>query len=189
MNTSFAERSDAELIRSCLEGDGEAWEALVNRYKRLIYSIPYKYGLPREDALEVFQSVWLDCFQELHTLRDVERLQAWLVRITVRKCYRWRQQFRTEPERVEIMEGDAVSGDPSHELIRALDQEHMVRTAMDQLSPRCRQVIHALFFEEPFPTYASIAARLGLSTNSIGFTRDRCLERLGTLLQELGYEH
>ena len=49
-------------------------------------------------------------------------------------------------------------------------------------------VINALCFEDPFPSYATIAARLGLSSNSIGFTRDRCLERLGNLLEDLGYE-
>jgi len=58
-----------------------------------------------------------------------------------------------------------------------------------KLTERCQQVIKALFFEDPFPGYATIAARLGLSANSIGFTRDRCLERLGKLLEELGYEH
>jgi RNA polymerase sigma factor (sigma-70 family) len=69
-----SEKSDPELIQACLDGDGEAWETLVNRYKRLVYSIPFKYGLPREDAMEIFQAVWLDCFQELRLLRDLDRL-------------------------------------------------------------------------------------------------------------------
>ena len=49
-------------------------------------------------------------------------------------------------------------------------------------------MIRALFFEDPLPSYAALAERLGLSGNSIGFTRDRCLERLGTILEDLGYE-
>ena len=184
-----SERSDPELIRACLEGDATAWETLVNRYKRLVYSIPYKYGLPREDAMEIFQQVWLDCFQELRFLRDLDRLQAWLVRIAVRKCYRFRQKNQTDPAMVELLESDSFSDDPSGGLVRRLDQEQMIRTAIEQLSPRCKQVIQALFFEDPFPTYAEIAGRLGLSSNSIGFTRDRCLERLGKLLEDQGYEH
>ncbi len=189
MKTSGSERSDPELIRACLEGDGDAWEALVNRYRRLIYAIPFKYGLPREDAMEIFQAVWLDCFQELHLLRDVDRLQAWLVRIAVRKCYRWRQRNFAEPANVEIVETDHVSENPVEGLIRRLDQEELIRAGIEQLSPRCQQVIQALFFEDPFPSYATIASRLGLSNNSIGFTRDRCLERLGVLLRDLGYEN
>jgi RNA polymerase sigma factor (sigma-70 family) len=184
-----SDRSDPELIAACLDGDGEAWETLVQRYKRLIYSIPFKWGLQREDALEIFQAVWLDCFQELHSLRDVDRLQAWLVRIAVRKCYRFAENRRGAPASVEINETDHVAGDPSGDLVQRLDREQMIRSGISKLTARCKQVIEALFFEEPFPSYATIAARLGLSANSIGFTRDRCLERLGTLLEDLGYEH
>jgi RNA polymerase sigma factor (sigma-70 family) len=183
------DRSDPELIAACLDGNSEAWEALVQRYKRLIYSIPFKWGLSREDAMEIFQSVWLDCFQELHSLRDVERLQAWLVRIAVRKCYRFAANRREQPASTELTETDHVEEDPSAELLQRLDQEQIIRTGISKLSPRCRQIVEALFFEDPLPTYAAIAERLGLSANSIGFTRDRCLERLGTLLGEMGYEH
>ena len=181
--------TDAELISDCLSGDGEAWEMLVHRYRRLVYAIPIKWGLDREDAIEIFQAVWLDCFQELHLLRDVDRLQAWLVRIAVRKCYRFSEKRRAQPVSVPVMEGDDLIEDPAGEIIHRLDQEQMVRIAIEKLSPRCKQVIQALFFEDPFPSYATIAARLGLSNNSIGFTRDRCLERLGKLLEDIGYEH
>jgi RNA polymerase sigma factor (sigma-70 family) len=187
--SAVSDRSDPELIQACLEGDGKAWETLVNRYKRLVYSIPFKWGLQRDDAQEIFQAVWLDCFQELHSLRDVDRLQAWLVRIAVRKCYRLKEKYRTDPAMVEIMENDQSVDDPRGSLIQRLDQEQMIRMAVEKLSPRCKQVIQALFFEDPFPSYATIASRLGLSPNSVGFTRDRCLERLGKLLQELGYEN
>jgi RNA polymerase sigma factor (sigma-70 family) len=183
------DRSDPELIQACLDGDGEAWEVLVNRYRRLIFSIPFKWGLQREDAMEIFQAVWLDCFQELHSLRNVDRLQAWLVRIAVRKCYRFKAGKLGRPDDLEIMETDHVSEDPSRELLQRLDQEQMIRMAMEKLTERCQQVITALFFEDPFPGYAAIAARLGLSSNSIGFTRDRCLERMGKLLEDQGYQH
>ena len=112
----MSDKTDHELIQACIEGDGEAWEILVNRYKRLVYSIPFKYGLPREDAMEVFQAVWLDCFQELRSLRDLDRLQAWLIRIAVRKCYRLREKFRSEPATVEIIESDHFADDPSGDL-------------------------------------------------------------------------
>ena len=181
--------SDAELIAACLQGDGDAWEVLVNRYRRLIYSIPFKWGLQREDAMEIFQAVWQDCFQELHLLRDIDRLQAWLVRIAVRKCYRFKAGKSGSPEEVEIVETDHVLEDQSGNLLRRLDQEQMIRTTMAQLTGRCQQVISALFFEDPFPGYAALAERLGLSSNSIGFTRDRCLQRMGKLLEDKGYEY
>jgi RNA polymerase sigma factor (sigma-70 family) len=84
------------------------------------------------------------------------------------------------------MEDLAGSEEPS-ELLSELDQEQTLRTALDKLPPRCRQVIQLLFFEDPRPSYHTIAARLGLSENSIGFTRERCLNSLKKILNELGY--
>jgi hypothetical protein len=53
----FASLPDPELIEACLKGSGQAWEALLVRYQRLIYSIPLRYGLTESDANDVFQNV------------------------------------------------------------------------------------------------------------------------------------
>ncbi len=180
---------DSELIDACLAGSVEAWEMLVRKYKRLVFSIPRKWRLSHEDAMEVFQSVWLDCFRELHSLRNIDRLQPWLIRIAVRKSHRLSQESRSLlAARLGTPPEDAVLDNTHRELIRRVELEQLVRTAMSQLTPRCQEVIRALFFEDPLPSYAALAERLGLSGNSIGFTRDRCLERLGTILEDLGYE-
>src|SRR5262249_18077806 len=68
-----------------------------------------------------------------------------------------------------------------------LDKDQLMRTALGKLTARCQQVIGALFFEEPRPSYQEIASRLGLSGNSIGFTRERCLNNLKKILADLGY--
>lgn len=185
----WVEASDPQLIAQCLDGDEKAWQALVSRYKRLVYSIPVKWGFTPEDSVDIFQAVWLDCFRQLASLRDVERLQPWLIRVTVRKCHRFSSNKRARGEdAVPEEELDEVSGveDPTA-LFAEIDNEQMLRTALEKLTPRCRQVIQALFFEEPRPSYQAIASRLGLSENSIGFTRERCLNSLKKLLQEMGY--
>src|SRR2546423_7666031 len=150
--------SYAALIRDCLNGDGTAWEALVRRYRRLVFSIPRKWGLSKEDAMEIFQAVWLDCFRELRSLQNVERLQPWLLRIAVRKCHRFSQASRATPTKIPV---DEVSSESRFveradlELIRRVELEQLIRFAVERLSPRCRQVIEALFFEEPLPSYAA----------------------------------
>jgi len=189
MVKSWTEWSDAEIIDACLEGDEKAWQVLVSRYKRLVYSVPVKWGLSPEDAVDIFQAVWLDCFRQLVSLRNVERLQPWLVRVAVRKCHRFSTDKRALSEDSipeEQLEGVSGIEDPAV-LFAELDNEQMLRTAMEKLTPRCREVVHALFFEDPRPSYQAIASRLGLSENSIGFTRERCLNNLKKLLGELGY--
>jgi len=84
----FASLPDTELIEACLKGDDQAWEALLVRYQRLIYSIPLRYGLPEHDANDVFQNVSLLLWENLERVRDRERLGAWLVITTRRECWR-----------------------------------------------------------------------------------------------------
>ena len=53
--------SDAALVKQCLEGKEEAWAQLIDKYKALIYSIPVKYGLPPQEAADVFQGPCMGC--------------------------------------------------------------------------------------------------------------------------------
>lgn len=186
----FADSADPELIDACLNGNAEAWEVLVQRYKRLVFSIPRKWNLAPEDAAEVFQSVWLDCYRDLPSLRNLDRLQPWLIRVAVRKSHTLSRETRMVSNiPLESPAARAALSENLHvALIKRLELEQLTRLAVNKLSPRCQDVIRALFFEDPLPSYAALAARLGLSGNSIGFTRDRCLERLGSILEDLGYE-
>jgi RNA polymerase sigma factor (sigma-70 family) len=189
MDKPWTEWSDAEIIDACLDGNEKAWQALVSRYKRLVYSIPIKWGLSPEDSVDIFQSVWLDCFRQLSSLRNVERLQPWLARVAVRKCHRFSTDKRDRSEEsIPEEQFEELSGlEYPAALFAELDNEQLLRTSLETLPPRCRDVIQALFFEDPRPSYQSIALRLGLSENSIGFTRARCLNNLKKILAESGY--
>jgi RNA polymerase sigma factor (sigma-70 family) len=190
MSESWNECSDGQLVEACLEGNEKAWQALVTRYRRLVYSIPMKWGFTPEDSVDIFQAVWLDCFRQLVSLRSVDRLQPWLIRVTVRKCHRFSTDRRDRAEDSMIdSELDEMPGlsDPAA-FLAELDREQILRGAMEQLPPRCRQVIQLLFFEEPRLSYQAVASRLGLSENSIGFTRERCLNSLRRILADMGYQ-
>jgi len=191
MDEPWASSADAEIIDACLGGNEKAWQTLVLRYKRLVYSIPVKWGLSPEDAVDIFQAVWLDCFRQLSSLRDIDRLQPWLIRVAVRKCHRFSESTRARGESQLLVDDSPDSfvdeGMPPA-FAAEIDRDQTLRTAVEKLPPRCRQVIQCLFFEEPRPSYSAIASRLGLSENSIGFTRERCLKSLRKLLDELGYE-
>lgn len=187
MEESWSQAPDAQIISACLDGNEKAWHALVQRYKRLVYSIPHKWGLTPDDATDIFQAVWLDCFRQLATLRDLERLHPWLIRVTVRKCHRFSQTSRARGEGPLSDTDEEIAG-ANATLIDELEREQVLRTAVSRLPPRCMQVIECLFFEDPRPSYQAIAVRLGISENSIGFTRERCLNSLRKILGELGYE-
>lgn len=179
--------SDAYLVAECLKGKEEAWEALIHKYKRLIYSIPLKYGASSEDAADILQSVCVELFCELSKLRKTESLKSWLMVITSRKCFQWHRQKRIELalEDVEQDYPEAVAV-PAPEFVEA-EKEQCLREGITQLSPRCRELVRLLFYEQPPLPYAEVAQRLGLATGSIGFTRARCLHHLHKMLQGMGF--
>lgn len=181
--------TDQELVSACLRGQQEAWTALVLRYRRLVFSIPLRLGLDRDDAGDVVQAVWLELFEELPRLRDAGRLGAWLVTVATRATYRLRRQKRRRAlQEVEGLEEELLREiAPPAAVARQAEREQLVREAIARLPHRCRELIRLLFYERPPRPYEDVARALGLATGSIGFNRGRCLQRLERVLEQLGF--
>jgi RNA polymerase sigma factor (sigma-70 family) len=180
---------DPELIEACLKGSGQAWEALLIRYQRLIYSIPLRYGLPEHDANDVFQNVSLLLWENLGHIRDRERLGAWLVITTRRECWRMLRQRR---QNITTLEGETLDkllpmGPLSEDEFLVMEQQSQIRAAVETLDAPCRELLKLLFYTEPRPAYSEIARSLALPEGSIGPTRARCLEKLLKILEDMGF--
>jgi RNA polymerase sigma factor (sigma-70 family) len=166
---------DEELVRDCLAGKETAWVALIEKYKRLIYSLPIKYRLPPEDAADIFQETCLELLSSLPRLRQARAVRQWLIQVTVHKCLRVKErraQLRNDPN--ELADPRPGSDVAMFEVAR----EQAVRDAISRLSPRCQQLVRLLFFETPPRPYRQIAKTLKVANGSIGFIRGRCLDRL-----------
>jgi RNA polymerase sigma factor (sigma-70 family) len=183
-----AARPDTRLVRECIGGKEEAWCALISKYKNLIFSIPIKYGFSADESTDIFQAVCLDLLSELPKLRKVKALPKWIMQVTAHKCFHRKQQER----RTEVSDPDDKQFEQStparaEEILREAEDEQGLRQAMSELSPRCRQLVRMLFYDEPARPYQEIADTLGIAVGSIGFIRQRCLERLRKRLLEAGF--
>jgi RNA polymerase sigma factor (sigma-70 family) len=180
---------DPELIEACLNGKNQAWEALITRYQRLVYSIPLRYGLTEHDANDIFQNVSLLLLENLHALRDRQRLGAWLVITTRRECWRMTRQRRQVIQAQETASANeqVIEKAPSEEELLALERQSIIRTALEQLGAPCQQLITLLFYTEPKPGYAEVAKKLTLPEGSIGPDRARCLEKMMKILVNMGF--
>jgi len=182
--------SDERLVSDCLRGDEQAWKALIDRYKNLIFSIPIKYGASREDAADLFQAVCIELFSELSNLRKAGSLRSWLITVSAHKAFHWKKKHRKQQGReVADTAGDAFP-EPAviaRDFIEAAEREQMVRDAVARLPARCEEMVRLLFYEQPPVPYSELAQRLGLASGSIGFIRGRCLKRLQKLLEEMGF--
>jgi RNA polymerase sigma factor (sigma-70 family) len=183
-----AAAEDEKLVQACLNGDENAWNRLIDKYKRLIYSVPVKYGMSPEDSADIFQNVCVDLFTNLAKLRKIESLRSWLITVATHKCFHHKRQQRQDVE-LDAMEQEVAEDlAPATEMVlQEVQEEQAVRDALQRLTPRCAELVRMLFFEQPPLPYNEVAQKLGLATGSIGFIRGRCLGRLQKILAELGF--
>jgi len=177
---------DPELVALCLGGDAQAWEALIVRYRRLIYSIPVKFNFSAADGADVFQAVCLKLIEHLHELKDESKVSAWLITTTTRQCIYLRAQRMRETSTEEDFTEPAAQDDNVEDIQIQSQEQQTIRDAVEKLPERCQQLLQLLYFETKDPSYEEIGQSLNMPVASIGPTRARCLEKLRTVLRRKG---
>ncbi len=182
-------KSDRDLVQGCLQGREADWNLLIDKYKNLIFSIPIRYGLSRDEAADIFQAVCLELLRDLPKLKDPKALPKWLMQVTAHKCFHWKhhsaRMVSHDDEEAAIPEA-SVPADAELNL-HEVEQEQILREARAALPPRCQELVRMLFYEEPSRPYQEVAASLGLATSSIGLLRQKCLDQLRDQLDALGF--
>jgi len=184
------EKTDAELVLACRRGDETAWNVLVERYQRLIITIPRRAGLSEEQAADVFQEVFLTLFEKLDEIEQPDRIRSWMV--TTAKFKTWgivrSSKGFYSPETEEEMELEMASlADNSplaDDLLIELEQQHQIRTALRELEERCQKILSMIYLRDSAASYAEVAAAIGVGETSISPMRSRCLQKLAKILQK-----
>ena len=182
------EKSDAELVLACRRGDESAWNALVERYQRLIITIPRRAGLTEEQASDVFQEVFLTLFEKLDEIEQPEKIRSWMVTTAKFKTWgivRGEKGFHS-PETEEEMELEMASlkdkSPLADEVLIELEQQHQIRTALKELEERCQKILSMIYLRDAAASYAEVAAAIGVGETSISPMRSRCLQKLAKIL-------
>lgn len=165
------EEIDTALVKRCLAGDSTAWETLVMRYQRLIYSVARAY-FRNGIADDVFQDVCLELYRRLDTVRDVQSLPAWIITVTKRICGKALANIS------DWEDVDSESLANIDKKIPAIENRFWLEQVLDTLSNRDRDLIECLYLDPDQPSYAEIADKLDIPVASIGPTRARSLEKL-----------
>jgi RNA polymerase sigma factor (sigma-70 family) len=169
-----------DLVARARGGDKQAWDALVERYAPLIWSICGKYRLGRADAEDVGQSVWLHLVDQLGQIRQPAALPGWLATTTRRECARVVRAARGPHAALYPIDAETIAdeqaGMAGQDLLAA-ERHAALRQAFASLPPHGQQLIALLAADPPVP-YTQISARLGIPVGSIGPTRRRYLDRM-----------
>ncbi|PKM87063.1 MAG: RNA polymerase subunit sigma-24 [Firmicutes bacterium HGW-Firmicutes-12] len=142
---------DEELVNRSKSGDINAFEELVCRYERKIYSLTYRLMGNHEDANDFAQEAFLKAFQAIQNFRGEASFITWISRIATNVCrdeLRKRYRIKTESldEKITLDEGEVVkqhiSPEPGPaELYEQRDFQERIQRYINTLSPEFRLVL------------------------------------------------
>jgi RNA polymerase sigma factor (sigma-70 family) len=180
--------ADAKLLRGCRDGDESAWNELVERYQRLIITIPRRSGLSEHQAADVFQEVFLTLVEKIDEIRQPEKLRSWLVTTAKFKTWgiiRGEKGFHT-PETEEEMELEMASlADNSplaDDVLIEIEQQQQIRLALSEMEERCQKILSMIYLRDSVASYSEVAEAVGVGETSISPMRKRCLDKLAKIL-------
>lgn len=178
--------TDPQLIELCRQGREDAWQQLLTRYERLVFSIPLNYGLTRADAADIAQLTFTTLVEHLDRLRPDSNLGGWLATVARRHALHHLRKHRREflGKAEDVAESHFLLNTPDNDATSYWERVNWLNQGLDLLDQRCRELLLLLYFSEEQPAYEDVAEQLGLRVGSIGPIRGRCLDRLRTILAE-----
>jgi RNA polymerase sigma factor (sigma-70 family) len=175
-----------ELVDAAGAGDQRAWGEIVERYGGMVRAVVASFRLAEADAADAVQNTWLRAVERLHTVREPERFGGWLKTTARRECLALASGARREQPDDALTEA-LVESAPGPETLYLRDEVNQaVRSAVDGLSGRRRQLVDVLFYQ-PHGDYAVASRTAGMPVGSIGPTRARILHLLRASLEQSGF--
>lgn len=180
-------RSTTDLLQAALDGDQRAWDEIVTEYTGLLWWVARSHRLGDATAADVVQTVWLQLVQHGRSIRDPERLAAWLATTARRESLRRIREAKRQHPTDQLDDRPSRSTFGPEERVVDDDMTAMALAAFHSLGPNCRRLV-ALLCEVPPKSYEEISSLLDMPVGSIGPTRQRCLAQLRAAMREMGFE-
>jgi RNA polymerase sigma factor (sigma-70 family) len=181
------------LIHRAAEGDPTAWNAIVDEFAGLLWSVVRGFRLNEAQSADAVQTTWLRLVEHIADLREPEHVAGWLKTTAHRVCLQvirqgGREQLTDWEEDRGPVSGVRYEGpdeDGPEAAAMRQEQQVLVRRALAELPDRHRQLMELLVASPPI-SYQDISARLGMPVGSIGPTRARILAHLREALASVG---
>lgn len=134
----MTDETDAALVVRCRNGDRTAFDTLLTRYARQIFSAAFRILHHREDSIDVTQTAFLRAYEHFDRYDPAQRFDSWLYRIAVNEALDLVRSRRPS----ESLAEDAVDEQPSPEEAAVHDQDdRLMQGALMQLKVEYRVVI------------------------------------------------
>lgn len=179
-HTALVDLDEAGLVDASLSGRPGAFDLIVERHRRPVYQLCYRFVGNHEDASDLSQDVFLRAYRGLAKFRGGSSLATWLYRISVNVCLN-RVGRRTSPtEAIDDQQHvDTQSESPSERMLRE-ERGVQVRRAIAALPPKQRATLVLRMYHEL--SHEEIATVLG---SSVGAVKANFFHALGNLKKQL----
>ncbi len=174
---------DQRLVTACLAGRPGAFDLIVERHRRSVYQLCYRFVGNHEDASDLSQDVFLRAYRGLKSFRGGSSLSTWLYRIGVNVCLN--RVAVKKPVMEDLDARQHVDTAAESQMERVLRQERgvQVRAAIAQLPPKQRATLVLRIYQDL--SHDEIAQVLG---SSVGAVKANFFHALGNLKKILGAE-
>jgi RNA polymerase sigma factor (sigma-70 family) len=125
--------TDHDLVKACIKGDQQAFAEIVDRYKRLIYSIVYNLVKNKYDASDISQEVFLRIYKALDRYNPEYKFSTWAARITTNYCYDLLRKKRVEIADVDDIERYSGEEESPETIYLRNEKKIRIQMALDSL--------------------------------------------------------
>lgn len=170
---------DVVCVARCLQGDSSAFEPIVRRYQRVLFSVARRMLGNHEDAMDATQNVFVRAYQRLDTFDPDRRFFSWIYRIAVNECLNARRSRRQDET---LADAPADEGASPLETVAALERSESIDAALVNLSEEHRLVVVLRHFAEL--SYTEISEAIGVPEKTVKSRLFDARQRLGMLLRQ-----
>ncbi|HUL71899.1 MAG TPA: sigma-70 family RNA polymerase sigma factor [Vicinamibacterales bacterium] len=167
---------DVDLVARCLKGDPAAFEPLVTRYERVLFSVALRLVGNYEDARDATQNAFVRAYEHLETFDPTRKFFSWIYRIVVNECLNLRRARRPQEPLADTLEAK----DDARDVVEAAEQSRQIDAALLKLTPEYREVVVLRHFLEF--SYEEIADVLDLPEKTVKSRLFSARQRLGEIL-------
>ncbi|MGQ9730749.1 MAG: RNA polymerase sigma factor [Candidatus Zipacnadales bacterium] len=177
--------ADLQMVRQVLNGDGNAYRTLIERYQGRVARIMWQFSRDPEVHKELIQEVFVQAYESLGSFRAKAPFEHWLARIATRVGYRYWKREKSKPQTVALEEIRELAEEPPNETEPAVTAE-LVYRLLAHLSPRDRLVLTLRYIENR--SVEETAELTGWSPTMVKVQTWRARRRLQKLLEKARQE-
>lgn len=173
---------DRTLIQAFLGGHRDAFDVIVERHRKQIYQLCYRFLGNHEDAADLTQDVFVRAFKGLHSFKGDSALGTWLYRVGVNVCLNRVALKTPKLETIEPEQHVDQRTPDAHEMVARGERAVVVRRAIAKLPPKQRATLVLRIYQEM--SHEEIATVLGSSVGAVKANFFHALGNLKRLLQQ-----